>query len=256
MNRPRVYRAEAVVLKAFDYGEADRILTLFTSQQGKIRAIAKGVRKIKSRKSGHLDLFMRSNLLLARGRQLDIVTQAETLETFLPMRSDLWRASQGQYVAELIESFSAENLPSYPLYALLVATLRRLATSENLALAIRSFEVQLLTIVGYRPQLHRCLNCDTAIQPEANRFSPKLGGVLCPACVAADSAAPQISVPALKVLRNLQTNEGAMLAVTDVGESIEREVEQRLQEYIAHRLESRPRAVSFLEHMRAQGMAP
>jgi DNA repair protein RecO (recombination protein O) len=256
MKTPRLYRTEAIVLKAFDYGEADRILTLSTAHNGKLRAIAKGVRKTKSRKAGHLDLFIRSNLLVARGRQLDVITQAETIESFRPMRDDLWRLSYCHYVAELVDSFSMEQLPNYPLYALTVSTLRRLATYSNLDLVVRSFEIQLLGYTGYRPQLHRCLSCDSTIQPQSNHFSPKLGGVLCPDCALLDSAAPAISVNALKLLRNLQTNEAALLEVEDIDAGVRREVEQRLQEYVSHRLESRPRSINFLERLRTESVAP
>src|SRR5919202_75579 len=145
MNRQRVYRSEVVVLKGHDYGEADRILTFCTPHLGKLRALAKGVRRTKSRMAGHLDLFTRSSLLIAAGRQLDIVTQAETIESFQPMRQDLWRSSYGHYVAELVDSFSAERLANYPVYALTVATFRRLASSPNLSLVVRSFELQLLS---------------------------------------------------------------------------------------------------------------
>src|SRR5437588_93894 len=109
-SAPRVYRTEAIVLRGYDYGEADRILTLYTPNSGKLRAIAKGVRRTKSRMAGHLDLFTRSNMLVARGRQLDIVTQAETIESFRSMRDDLSRVSLAHYVAELVDSFTAEQL--------------------------------------------------------------------------------------------------------------------------------------------------
>lgn len=254
MDKPRLYRTEAVILKGYNYAEADRILTLYTPHQGKLRAVAKGVRRTKSRMAGHLDLFMRSTLLVARGRQLDIITQAEALESFQPMRQDLWRLSYGHYVAELVEGFSAEQLANYPLYAATVRTLRNLASSNSLDLLVRAFELQLLGLTGYQPQLHRCLNCDAEILPQVNRFSSKLGGVLCPDCAIADGAAPAITVEALKVLRNLQRNESAMLQGVTVRDEVQREVERRLQDYIVYRLEARPRATRFLERLRAEGV--
>src|SRR5436305_9819437 len=120
MPAPRVYRSEGIVLKAYNYGEADHILTLFTPNAGKLRAVAKGMRRTKSRMSGHLDLFKRSTLLVARGRQLDLVTQAETIESFSAMREDLWRSTYCHYVAELVDAFSVEVMANYPLYALTV----------------------------------------------------------------------------------------------------------------------------------------
>lgn len=255
-NSPRVYRTEGIVLKAYDFGEADRILTLYTPQVGKLRAVAKGVRRTKSRKAGHLDLFTRTTLLVARGRQLDIVTQAETIETFAPMRTDLVRLSYAHYVAELVDAFTVEQLANYPAYATTVATLRRIACAEDPALSVRSFEVQLLGLMGYRPQLHRCLSCDASIEPVSNRFSPKMGGVLCPACSSRDGAAHPISVPALKLLRNLQTNEMAMLGLSDVPIHVGQEVEARMAEYISYRLEKAPRSVRFLDRLRAEGARP
>jgi len=254
MTRARVYRTEAIVLKAYDYGEADRILTLYTPDQGKLRAIVKGVRRIKSRKAGHLDLFTRVTLLLAHGRHLDVVTQAETIESFRGMRNDLWRSSHAHYVAELVDSFGAEQLANSALYGLTVTTMRRLASSAQLDLVVRSFEIQLLTMTGYRPQLHRCLKCDSTIEPQVNHFSSSMGGILCPDCASADVAAPAISVNALKVMRNLQTNESAVLQVTDVSETVQRELEKRMQEYIVYRLEWRPRSISFLDRLRAEGV--
>jgi DNA repair protein RecO (recombination protein O) len=248
-----VYRTEALVLKGYDFGEADRILTLYTPNAGKLRVIAKGVRRTKSRMGGHLDLFTRSSLLVARGRQLDIVTQAETLESFRPMRDDLWRLSHAHYVAELVDNFTAEQFANFPLYSLTIVTLRRLSEDGNVDLIMPAFELQLLALTGYRPQLHRCLNCDAPIVPGPNLFSAKMGGALCPACAGADRAAQSISVEALKALRNLQTNESAMMRLPDLPASVSREVEARLQEYIAFRMEARPRSLKFLDQLRAEG---
>lgn len=253
---PRVFRTEGIVLKGYDYGEADRILTLYTPQLGKLRAIAKGVRRIKSRKGGHLDLFTRTNLLVARGRQLDIITQAETIESFAAMRTDLVRLSYAHYVAELVDAFTVEQMANYPAYATTVAALRRIAASDDAALSVRSFEMQLLALMGYRPQLFRCLSCDATIEPAANRFSPKMGGVLCPACAGDDQAARPISVQALKLLRNLQTNESAILQLSGLPADVGQEVESRLQEYIAYRLEKDPRSVRFLDQLRTEGARP
>lgn len=249
-DRTRIYRTEAVVLRGHDFGEADRILTLLTPHLGKLRAIAKGVRRTKSRMSGHLDLFTRSNLLIARGRQLDIITQAESLETFRPVREDLWRSNYSHYVAELVDDFSPEHQPNYPLFALLLLTLRRISTSQDYWLSVRAFELQLLSFSGFRPQLHTCLGCESTITPQSNRFSAKMGGVLCPNCALVDSAAPPIGPNTLKLMRNLQTNEAAALQLRAVDDAVARELEARLHEYITYRLERRPRSVSVLERLR------
>ena len=119
----RNIRVDSVVLRHSDYGEADRLLTLYTREQGKIRAIAKGVRKIQSRKAGHLEPFTRVTLMLARGHDLWIVTQAETINAFQPLREELGMMTQAAYVVELLERFSYEEGQNWQLYDLLVATL-------------------------------------------------------------------------------------------------------------------------------------
>ncbi|MEW5831025.1 MAG: DNA repair protein RecO, partial [Chloroflexota bacterium] len=98
MEKPRSFRAEAIVLRHSDWGEADRMLVLFTRQQGKVRALAKGARKIRSRKAGHLEPFTRVTLQLAAGRDLLIVTQAETLEAYQPVREDLVLTGYAAYL--------------------------------------------------------------------------------------------------------------------------------------------------------------
>ncbi|MGH2448484.1 MAG: DNA repair protein RecO [Chloroflexota bacterium] len=251
-KQPRIYRSEALVLKASDFGEADRLLTLFTPDKGKLRAIAKGVRKLASRKSGHLDLFMRSTVLIASGRSLDIVTQAELLETFLPIRSDLRRLAHSHYVAELVDKLAGEHNPNQALYAKTLVTLRRLAVSDELDLVTRAFELHSLHASGYRPQLHRCLHCNNVIVPQVNRFSASLGGVLCDSCSSVDTSAPEITVDALKIMRHLQTNEARILEMRGIDESVKEEVERHLQKYITFRLESRVNSRAFLARMNSK----
>src|SRR5512137_1244562 len=108
-DRARVYHTEGIVLRHSDFGEADRLLSVFTPHLGKVRLLAKGIRKPASRKAGHLELFTRTQLLIARGRNLDIVTQAQTLEPYLTLRQDLWRMSHAYYVGELVDSFGEEQ---------------------------------------------------------------------------------------------------------------------------------------------------
>lgn len=248
----RLSRSEALVLKGFDLGEADRILTLLTPARGKVRVTAKGVRRTRSRMSGHLDLFTRSTVLLARGRQMDIVTQAETIDSFRAMREDLWRTAYAQYVAELLDQFAVEEAPNRPLYALAVRTFTRLALGADLDLMVRAFELSLLGLMGYRPRLFRCLECERPIEPGANRFNAARGGVLCPDCGALDRAAGSVADATLKLLRNLQANEDAVLALPGIAPSLRREAELRLREYITLHLERSPRAVAFLDRLRLE----
>jgi DNA repair protein RecO (recombination protein O) len=209
---------------------------------------------MKSRKAGHLDLFMRSSLLMASGRTFDVVTQAENIEHFGPMRTDLYRSSCGHYIAELVDAFAPERLANLALYELMLATLRRLSGTDNLELSVRRFELLTLGLAGYQPQLFHCLDCAQAIQPRVNFFSAQLGGILCPRCGSTNRAATSISVNALKVLRHLQTGEPTILGIRELDPGIAREIERHLQESIAYRLEKRPLSLRFLERLRVEGV--
>src|SRR3990172_4356320 len=130
-GRERIFRTEAVILRRQDLGEADRLVVAYSPDRGKLRLVAKGVRRLNSRKAGHLEPFSRTSLLIARGRELDIISQAEAVETYPALQTDLLRVGQASYVVELIDRFTFEEGGSRPAYALLLETLGRLAEGRS-----------------------------------------------------------------------------------------------------------------------------
>jgi DNA repair protein RecO (recombination protein O) len=252
VSRERVYRTEAIVLKRSDFGEADRLLTFFTPYMGKLRAVAKGARKPGSRKAGHLELFSHTRLLLAQGRNLDIITQAETVEPHLPLREDLLRATYAYYVAELVDRFLGDEDENRPVFDLLLAAFSWLGRADDLALAARFFELRLLTLVGYRPQLFQCVNCQTQIQPVINFFHPGEGGVLCPRCGEGRPETTALSLNALKVLRFLQTRDYDTCRLLHVRSPLHAELETVMLRYVTYLLERDLKSVDFLHHLRRQ----
>jgi len=241
---PRVYKTTAVVLRHRKLGEADKILTLFTPNYGKLDAVAKGVRRPTSKLAGHVEPLTYSTFLLAKGRELDIVTQAEILEPLTPLREDLERVGRGLYVAELVDRFTPDREESYSLFALLLETLRRLATRDDLELVLRYFEVQLLDELGYRPQLDRCVSCEAALEPTTNFWSAAGG--------AEDPLARALSLAALKVLRLLQRGSFADAARVRLDSALAQDLERHLLEYIRYVLERDVRSAAFLETLRRQ----
>lgn len=232
------FRLEAVILRHWDLGEADRLISLFTPQQGKLRALAKGVRKVTSRKAGHLEPFTRVLLQLAQGRDLPIITQAETLDAYLPLRANLDKLTQASYVLELIERFLPEDhLPQSALYSLLVQTLERLTASADPWAPLRYFELRLLDGLGFRPLLFECAVCGEELRPQAQYFSFSLGGVVCPRCALIQPGLLEISLPALKYLRHFQRSTWAAVARLSPPPAVRREVETLLQGYWTHLLE-------------------
>jgi DNA repair protein RecO (recombination protein O) len=250
--RERVYRTEAVILRRRDFGEADRLLTLFTPEHGKITAVAKGARKPTSRKSGHVELYTRSMLMLAQGRDLDIVTQAEMLDAFRPLREDLLRTSYASYCVELLDKFTVDNQENRPLYDLLVAALSWLSTARDLQVAVRYYELQLLGLVGYQPQLFRCAVRGETVQAEDQYFSPAEGGVVCPACGEGRPGAQRVTLPALKVMRFFQKNAFEQVAGLNIRPMVHAELERLHQRYITFLLERQLKSVQFLRLVRRE----
>ncbi|CAG1003368.1 partial DNA repair protein RecO, partial [Anaerolineae bacterium] len=172
MSDFRSFRASAVVLRHADWGEADQLLTLYTREQGMVRALAKGARKMTSRKGGHLQPFTQITVQLAKGRDLLIVTQVDTVNAFLPLHDDLVKLSYASYVVELLLRFSYEEEGGNPtLFRLLVETFDRIEKEAEAWLAVRYYEMRLLDAVGFRPQLFECANCAREILPEDQFFS-------------------------------------------------------------------------------------
>src|SRR6266540_4782615 len=201
----RSFRADSVVLRHSNWGEADRLLVLYTREQGKLRAIAKGARKVTSRKAGHLEPFTHVTLQLAKGRDLLIVTQAETINAFLPLHDNLTKTGYAAYVVELLFRFSYEEEGGNPtLFRLLVETLDRIEKEEDAWLSVRYYEMRLLDSVGFRPQLFECANCGREILAEDQFFSFTTAGVICPRCGQGLPNLMKISVETLKYLRHFQ----------------------------------------------------
>lgn len=246
----RSQRVEAIILKHSDFGEADRLLTLFSREQGKLRALAKGARKPGSRKGGHLEPFSRARLQLASGRDLYIVSQAEAIEVHSELSRSLEILGYAAYAAELADKFSLEGEAQPGLYRLLAETLTRLAGGQGGQLAVRFYEVRLLDQVGFRPELQECLGCREQIQPVDQFFSFEQGGVLCPRCGRGRSGSRPISMPALKVLRHLQRSTFTQGLRAKPGPSLEQELESLMNAYITYLAERSLNTPRFLERVR------
>lgn len=260
MERPRLYKTEALILRHTSVGEADRILTLFAPYLGKLRVVARGVRRPKSKLAGHLEPLVHCRLMLARGRTLDVVAQAETLEGFAPLRSDLERTAQALCCAELVDAFAPESQPNEPVFHLLLGALRELASTGpqpegargiDSGKLLRHFELHLLGYLGFRPELHQCVECKRAITPGDHAFSPAGGGVVCLACrPRLPGPVLPLSLDALKVLRYLQGHEYDVVRALRMSPELAAEMERTLRTYVRHILEREPRAAAFLETVR------
>jgi len=246
----RTQRVEAIVLRHTDWGEADRLLWLFTRELGKVQVVAKGIRKPRSRKAGHLEPFTRVELLLAHGRDLSIVTQAEAKDVYQALRENLVLVGYASYIIELLDRFTYEEGENIGLYRLLSETLSRLNTETQPAFAVRYYEIRLLDLVGFRPQLFHCVNCGEEIQAEDQYFSFEKGGVFCPKCGVNEPGVCPVSMPALKILRHFQRSRYKEAQRVRLSSIVDHELEDLMGHYLTFLLERGLNTPSFLRQVR------
>ncbi len=251
----RIYRTEALILRRRNFGEADRLITLATPG-GKRQVIAKGVRKTTSRIAGHIELFTHSSLLLAIGRNLDIITQSQVLQPFAGLHRELERLSCGYYIADLYELFTEPEEENQALFRLLVDTFTALDGSSNPDLVLRMYELRLLHIAGYRPQLHRCTACQALLSSEADAFSTALGGMLCPDHARTDPDALGIDAATFRLLRYLQREPFAALARLNISDELRWSTRQLLRTYLVRIVERDVKSSVFLDSLGPETLRP
>ena len=252
MLRPRTYQTEAVVIKKTKLGEADRILTFYTLDMGKIQGVAKGIRRPRSKLAGHLELLTYSQITLARGRSIDTVIGSQTVDSFLPVKSDLDLSAFALYAVELVNQFTAEHIENGQIFHLLVETMRRLSEVPDKQLLLRHFELHLLETSGYRPQLQECVVCRQPLKPVTNLFSSSAGGVLCPDCRRNQELVFPVSVDGLKALRWLQNNDVEAALRLRINAELSRELEMTARNYIKFLLERDLKSVAWLDSLKSR----
>ncbi len=250
--RSRLYKTEGIVLRGLDLGEADRVLTVLTPHLGKLRVIAKGVRRPRSRIGGGLEPLGQVDLVLAVGRTFDVVTQSQLIEPHLGLRGDLHATAAAWYLGELADRFCEERAESAAAFALLGAGLTALDTAPTIAsrdAIARAFELHLLDAMGYRPQLGSCIECGEEIGPGQNRYAAVAGGVLGPECAHEALGAVAISNPALKAMRHLQRSALPDAAQLGLSAPVGRELERHLHATVSAVLERELRSRDFLDEV-------
>ena len=249
MSPPRTYKTEAVVLRQVPTGEADGLLVLLTPDRGKVRAIARGVRKPASKLRGHVEPLGHVSLMLALGQGLATVAQARLLDAQAPWRDDLDALARAWYLADLVDAFTEEESPNAPLYELLVEALRRVVAAPDPALLLRAFEARLLVLVGYRPELQVCVACRGPLASGALVFSLADGGVLCPACRPGQERLAPLSEAAVEALRLFFQGAPARMRRQSWQGQVPQEVERVLGQYIRYLLERDVRSAAFLRRL-------
>ena len=233
-----LYHDRGVVLRTHKLGEADRIVTFLTRDNGKVRAVAKGVRKTKSRFGGRLEPPSHAQLLLYQGRELDIVSQAETIDHFRPVRDDLDRLGRAVSMLEAADQLALEREPNPRLYEMLVGALRALS-DQDAPLVLAGFFLKVLALEGFRPQVEACVVCGD--DGPLVSWAIEEGGLRC----AAHRQGPALSAEAVDVLQHaLGGRLGA--ALNETRGPVVSEVDHLVGRVVGHHLERRLRSVTAL----------
>ena len=235
-----LYRDEAVVLRTWKLGEADRIVVLYTKGRGKVRAVAKGVRKTRSKFGARLEPTSHVALQLYEGRELDIVTQAESLSALSPLRDDLDRLTRATALLEATDTIAQERQADPRVYSMLVGALRTLAERDH-PLVVPGFFLKLLAHEGFQPRVDGCAVCD--LEDPLVAFDLEEGGLLCQVHRKGRSVTPE----AVVLLRQVLT--GRLHEALNVAPGVAAlEVESLATTSLEHHLERRLRSVQMLPH--------
>lgn len=235
-----LYRDEAVVLRTWKLGEADRIVVLFTRGRGKVRAVAKGVRKTRSKFGARLEPTGCVALQLYEGRELDIVTQAESLHHLGALRDDLDRLTRATALLEAVDAIAQERHPDHRLYSMLVGALRALAERDH-PLVVPAFFLKLLAHEGFQPRVDGCATCDAESPLVA--FDLDEGGLLCAEHRRGVGVTPE-AVALLRLVLGGRLGE----ALNAAPDPATHEVEDLATRTLEHHLERRLRSVQLLPH--------
>ena len=260
MPAPRRYVTDAIVLSRVDLGEADRVLTIITPELGKLKIIAKGVRRTTSRLGGSLEPFAELRIALARGRTFDVVTEVKVGHAWLRLRDRLESAATAWYLAEIADRSMEERHEAAPLYALLRRAYELLDAGMAPGRVARWYEMHLADELGQRPEVDRCVECDRMLEAtDTFRWVPPLGGVLCARCPGPPADRVGLSLEALKLLKAYQRLDVEALAALRLSALVERETEAAMRDFTRLMLERDARSLAFLDEVRsapAGGTAP
>jgi len=240
-----LYRDDAIVLRTHKLGEADRIITLLTRQHGRVRAVAKGVRRTTSKFGSRLEPFTHVDLQIAEGRNLDTITQAETLDLFhAGIGLDYDRYTAGTVMLETAERLVVEERePSVQQYLLLVGALRALAAGDGRrpGQVLDSYLLRSLAVAGYAPSFEHCARC--GLEGPHRWFSPSMGGAVCATCRIPGSASP--AAETLTLLGALLSGDWAVVAASD--DRHRREASGLVSAYLAWHLDRGLRSLAYVE---------
>jgi len=248
-QRSRTLKTQAIILRSFEDGEADRTVIILTPEVGKLKARVRGARKINSRLGGHTDLLNLTNLNVGLGNHSNVITAADSLNSFVNLKSNLERLAIAIYLAELMNALIPEGVPHRSIFYLLLNALEELNKNKDPLIISRYLELKALEETGYKQELYHCVLCNTNIQPDQHSYVPSFGGVICSKCPVNPGELCTLSLNSLKVLRHFDRSALSEVLSINLDNHIEYEIERILEMSITWILEKQSKARKFVTHL-------
>ncbi|HHT68576.1 MAG TPA: DNA repair protein RecO [Firmicutes bacterium] len=242
------WRVEGVVLRVRNLGEADRIVTLYTKEHGKLNAVARGARRIRNRLLSPTQVFTHGRYLVFPSKGLHNMSQADIVHSGQTLRDDLEMFAYASYITELLDALTAEEDPTEQIFPLLAATLA-LGETGRFKLAARAFEIRLMRELGYEPELYHCLLCREVLQ--GNVFFTEQGGALCVKCAVSVPGSMSVSNGTWELMKKLLEWDFSRLTVLHPAAQNEEELRRVMRRYLDYRLEYPLKSLDFLETLDA-----
>ncbi len=249
----RNYRVKGIVINRFNVHEADRIITIFTRERGLIEARAKSVRKVQAKLKGALELFMLSEIELAEGRSIDVITGAQVIEPFAKFRQNLSDTSVAFYLSEALIGLLSEGEPNQEVFNLFLETLEELdrpnPRDRKREILLAHFLIKLLSYTGFRPELYSCLKCNKRISKDNNFFDLSAGGLICSDCQTDSSNQAEISDQAIIILRLLYRDGIEISQKIKAREKYLVEIKEILHHFLEYILEREVKSNRFINQI-------
>jgi len=242
-------KAQGIVIKGINVGEADKIVTLFTDRLGKVQAIAHGARKAKSRFMSSTQVFSYGEYVLYKGKSLYTISQSEVKESFQVVLGDLYTLTYCSYLVELLDALTVEDEKNIELFKLALKTLYIMTDSSiDRELLIRTFELKSMAISGYMPNLDRCCICgrnDSCLI----MFSSKLGGLICGNCTNKDNYAIRVDSSTINTMRYILKSQIEKVRSLRISKLTKNDMKKILKNYIKYYLERDFKSLDFLDEL-------
>lgn len=242
-----LYKVEGIVIRNMDYGEGNKIISLYTRETGKMSVMARGAKKLKSRHSAITQLFTYGQYVVYKAGQMGTLNAGEIIDSHHKLRENLHAAAYSSYLAEMFEKLTGDMEPNPALFEQLLAALKAIEANKEPSVIIHIMEMKMLALSGYLPELSHCVSCGSE---EGDMFlSAVNGGVLCGKCKGKDPYAIALSVAAWKLLRLFQRVDLRRLGNVEVKQSTKTQLKQCMRTLMDTYLDLRWKSRNFLDQM-------